>query len=116
MVYNNQIEGITEIAQYSSHAHSPVFGTGQRSRNGPTIWTFISNIFIKSIENQARGASYPCGNSTDIAVKSSTYVGNVNAHHTDSEMASLDEAMVHDYSIWKGTLHSSGGSLAQERF
>jgi hypothetical protein len=77
--------------------------------------TFISKVLIKSFENQAIGARYPCVNYEDNTVKSSTYVDNVNTHHTDSEMASLDEAMVNDYSTWKGILQhwrvSSPGEL-----
>jgi hypothetical protein len=42
-------------------------------------------------------------------------VDNDNTHHTDSEIASLDKAKVHDYLTWKGILHSSGGLLAQEK-
>ena len=115
MVYNIEIEGSTEIAQYSSQPHSPVFGTGQGSGNSPTIWTFISNLLIKSFENQAIGARYPCVNYADNTIMSSAYADNVNTHHTDSEMASLDEAMVNDYSTWKGILQhwrvSSPGEL-----
>jgi hypothetical protein len=115
MVYNIEMEGSTEIAQYSNQPHSPVFETGQGSRNSPTIWTYISNLLINSFENQAIGATYPCGYSEVITVKSSGYVDYVNTHQNDSKMASLDEAMMNDYSTWKGILHSSGGSLAQEQ-
>jgi hypothetical protein len=104
-----------EIAQYSSQPHSPVFGTGQGSGSSHTIWIFISNVLIKSFENQAKGATYPCGYSEDITVKSSAYVDDVNTHHTDADIASLDKSMVHDYSTWKGILHSSGGLLAQAK-
>jgi hypothetical protein len=94
---------LTEMV-YNSQAHSPVLGTGQGSGNSPTICTFISNVLIKSFENQAKGARYPCVNYANNTVMSSAYVDNVNTHHIDSEMASLDEAMVNDYSTWKGTL------------
>jgi hypothetical protein len=65
-----------EIAQYSSQPHSPVFGTGQGIGSSHTIWIFISNVLIKSFENQAIDASNPCVYSEDITVKPSAYADN----------------------------------------
>jgi hypothetical protein len=49
MVFEIKIEGAQPV-QFKNENKSPVFGTGQGSGNSPTIWTFISNILLKSMD------------------------------------------------------------------
>ena len=115
MVYEIQVEGTTEIVQYKNECDSPVYGTGQGSGNSPTIWTFISNVLLKSLENQAIGAKYYSGSNTEVSIKSTAFVDDVNTYHTGADLKHLDIAMTHDYELWQKILKSSGGTLAPEK-
>jgi hypothetical protein len=114
MVYEIKIEGAQPV-QFKNKNESPVFGTGQVSGNSPTIWTFISNILLKSMDQQANGAHYYANNEEEVVVKTIAFVDNVNTHHTSTTETSLDDAMMPDYQQWESILRSSGGTLAPEK-
>jgi Reverse transcriptase (RNA-dependent DNA polymerase) len=114
MVYEIQIEGAQPVQCKNEH-DTPVFGTGQGSGNSPTIWTFISNILLKMMDQQAIGAQYYTHNKEDNVVKTTAYVDDVNTCHTSTQEMSLDEVMTQDYQQWESILRSSGGTLAPEK-
>jgi Reverse transcriptase (RNA-dependent DNA polymerase) len=114
MVYEIQIEGAQPV-QFKNEHETPVFGRGQGSGNSPTIWTFISNILLKLMDQQAIGAQCYTHNKEDIIVKTAAFVDNVNTHHTSTQEMSLDKVMTQDYQQWESILRSSGGTLAPEK-
>jgi uncharacterized membrane-anchored protein YhcB (DUF1043 family) len=81
----------------------------------PIIWTFISNILLKMMDQQAIGAQYYSHNEEEVVVKTTAYVDDVNTHHTSTREMSLDEVMAKDYQQWESILRSSGGTLAPEK-
>jgi hypothetical protein len=52
MVYEIKTNGGSRHVQFKNEPDNPVFGTGQGNSSSPTIWTFISNILLKSMKNQ----------------------------------------------------------------
>jgi hypothetical protein len=69
------------------------------------------------MEISAIGASYATDDSKKILnLKMTTYVDDVNTHHTNTdEPNNIEYNMHHDYNKWRSLLEASGGQLAPEK-
>ena len=103
--------------QYYKHTSvSPIYGSGQGSRNSPVIWVFISSILFDCHNQTAFGAQF-----TSIDRKHSTSLsiigfvndstGYCNATSPETKISELFRTMQHDAQLWNNLLWQSGGDL-----
>jgi hypothetical protein len=67
--YRVKIIGGTKRYVYSNNKKTPIYDTGQGSRNSPIIWLFVSDIIAQIMEENAIRATY-LGEEKNILLKS----------------------------------------------
>jgi hypothetical protein len=110
------IIGAEDKWKFNNTKDDPVYGTGQGSGNSPHIWTFLSSILFKILENEATGATYKdISKKSEAKIINTAFVDDVNTHHRKSENLKIKETMWKDYTHWKNILEMSGGKLAPQK-
>ncbi len=109
--------GISEEG-YTHCEATPIYGTGQGSRNSPTCWLLICSTLFDCFEEQAYGASYESvDGSTTVRLFMAGFVddnaGQVNLFGEDEPPTPerLLNMMQHDAQLWADILRDSGGDL-----
>ena len=117
MTYYVTITGSQCEWKYFNSLNLPIYGTGQGSGNSPHIWTMLSSVLLRILNNESDGAVYHLNDGTTRKVSSTAYVDDVNTHHKSlpGEPEELINSMKRDFNRWRSILESSGGKLASEK-
>ena len=74
MAYFVTITGSQYEWKYFNSLNLPIYGTGQGSGTSPHIWTMISSLLLRILNNKSDGAVYHLKDGTTRKVSSTVYV------------------------------------------